>query len=340
MEVLVMRKKELSVLGLIITGMLVLAVLAGCKPKNNASNSANAKAKVVITYAGGTCEAPIFVAYHKGFFEEEGLEVEILQAGFEQLKLGLDTGTIDATMANFAWFKPIEQGLRIKLTGGIHTGCIKAVIPPNSDIKSFADLKGKTIGVDAIGGGPQIALSVKLREAGLNPSLDVNWVAYPGPQLDEAIAKGEIAAYMTWDPFPTLAHDHNHYKYLLDIGADQPFQNQYCCFVGVSGTLVEKNPETAAKITRALLKASEWVGQNPKEAAQISIDNKYIGGDVEVNAQLLGSYDWEPSISKAKENIRWFVKELKTQGILEASTSENQLYGATFAEVIPDYKGK
>jgi len=334
-----MKRKNWQLAGLLLALTLIFGVCAGCSPKKG-SGTANAKPKVVISYAGGTCEAPIFAAYHQGFFEEEGLEVELIQAGFEQLKLGLDTATIDATMANFAWFKPIEQGLRIKLTGGIHTGCIKAVIPPDSDIRSFADLKGKTIGVDAIGAGPQIALSAKLREAGLNPALDVNWVAYPGPQLDEAIAKGEIAAYMTWDPFPTQAHDQRGYKYLLDIGADEPFENQYCCFVGVAGPLVETNPEVAAKITRALLKASEWVGQNPEEAARISIENNYIGGDIALNAQLLGSYDWEPSISRAKENVRWFIRELKAQGILEESTSEDNLYSATFAELIPDYNGK
>jgi len=331
-----MQIKSLRLWGAILSIMLVLGLFTGCARKK----STGIKTKVVVTYAGGTCEAPVFVAFHNGFFKEEGLEVELIQAGFEQLKLGLDTGTIDATMANFAWFKPIEQGLRIKLTGGIHTGCIRAVIPPDSNIKSFADLKGKTIGVDAIGGGPQIALSTKLREAGLNPSLDVNWVAYPGPQLDEAIAKGEIAAYMTWDPFPAQAHDNHNYQYLLDIGADEPFGNQYCCFVGVAGLLVENQPETAAKLTRALLKASEWVGKNPKEAAQISIENNYIGGDVELNAKLLASYDWEPSISRAKENIRWFTKELKAQGLLEESTTEEGLYRQTFAEVIPDYNGK
>jgi len=331
-----MQIKSRQLWGAIFSIMLVFGLFTGCAKKK----SAGVKTKVVVTYAGGTCEAPVFVAFHNGFFKEEGLEVELMQAGFEQLKLGLDTGTIDATMANFAWFKPIEQGLRIKLTGGIHTGCIRAVIPPNSNIKSFADLKGKTIGIDAIGGGPQIALSTKLREAGLNPSLDVNWVAYPGPQLDEAIAKGEIAAYMTWDPFPAQAHDQRNYQYLLDIGADEPFWNRYCCFVGVSGLLVENQPETAAKLTRALLKAAEWVGKNPKEAAQISIENNYIGGDVELNAKLLASYDWEPSISRAKENIRWFTRELKAQGLLEESTTEEGLYQLTFAEVIPDYNGK
>jgi len=327
---------------IVLLSVLTAAILlTNCSKKSAGTTTASdGKISAVISYAGGTCEAPTFVAFHKGFFEEEGLKVELIQTGFDQLRLGLDTGTIDAALSNIAWFKPIEQGLQIRLTAGVHTGCIAAVAPPNSGINSVADLKGKTIGVDAIGGGPQIALSTKLREFNIDPVKDVSWVAYPGSQLGEAINKGEIQAYITWDPFPAQAHGDQNYKYLLDMGTDEPFKNRYCCFVGVSAKLAKENPDKAARITRALLKAAEWVGQNPREAAQISIDNKYIGGSVDLNAKLLGDYGWFPSIQQAKENIQWYINELKVQGILEKGTNENTLYGITFAEVIPNYKGK
>ena len=329
-----MKNKFLKVLALSLSIVLGASSMFGCTNNNAAQKKDGEKTKVTIAYAGGTCEAPVFVAYHNGFFEEEGLEVELVQAGFDELKQGLATGKIDAAMANIAWFKPIEQGLSLKLTAGIHTGCIKAVIPGDSDINSFADLKGKTIGVDAIGGGPQIALSAKLREVGVDPNSEVNWVAYSGNLLDEAIKKGEIQAYMTWDPFPTKAVEEAGYKYLLDIGADDPFKDKYCCFVGVSKTLVEKDPETAGKITRALMKSSEWVQQNPVEAAKVSLDNNYVGGDLDLNSKLLGEYNWTPSVEKAQENIKWYISELKDQGILEDSTDEEALYGITFADVV------
>lgn len=349
------NRKWVKISSLVIATGLLVGIFAGCGKSSDKSASSNGSTaatgtnttnsqskfgKTVIAYSGGTCEAPTFVAFHKGFFKEEGLDVELVQAGFEQLKQGLTTGKIDAAQANFAWLKPIEQGMKIKLTAGVHTGCIKAVTPENSGIKEIKDLKGKTIGVDAIGGGPMIALSIKLREIGLDPKTDVQWKAYPGPQLDEAIKNNEIQAYMTWDPFPQMACDNMNYTKLLDIGTDDPFKNEYCCFVGVNGDLINKNPEKAAAITRALLKAADWVGKNPKEAAQIELDNKYVGGDAELNAKLLGSYQWIPGVKQAQDNIKFFIKEQKTQGILEASTNEDDLYKAIFGEVIPDYNGK
>ena len=327
------NNKKISI---VILAVLIVSLVAGIALSLQQQGSATTLKKTVISYAGGTCEAPTFVAYQKGFFKDEGLDVELVQAGFEQLKTSLDSGKIDATQANFAWFKPIEQGLNIKLTAGIHTGCISLVTPGNSSVKTLADLKGKAVGVDAIGGGPQIALSAKLRELGINPTTEIEWKAYPGGQLDEAINKGEIVAYMTWDPFPAKAVTEKGYINLFDIGKDAPFNTSYCCFVGINGNVVKNDPEKAAAITRALLKAAEWVGEHPQEAAQIEIDNGYIGGNVDLNAHLLASYNWEPSISQAKENIRYFITEQKAQGVLESTTNIEDLYNRVFAQVIPD----
>ena len=122
----------------------------------------------------------------------------------------------------------------------------------------------------------------------------------------------------------------------MDIGADDPFKDKYCCFVGVSSNLIDKDPETAGKITKALMKSSKWVQENPVEAAQISLDNNYVGGDVDLNSQLLSEYSWTPSVEGAKENIKWYISELKNQGILESTTEEEKLFEATFADVIKE----
>ena len=332
---------------LLLAAVLALSLgLTGCgsdKSDSKASSSkdsSSGKTKVTIAYSGGTCEAPLYVAYHKGYFKKEGLDVTMVEAGFDELKQGLASGKIDAAEGNFAWLKSIEQGLGLKLTAGVHTGCIRAVVPANSTVKTVADLKGKTIGVDSIGGGPQIALSVKLREAGLGPQKDVSWKAYEGNLLDTALQKGEIQAYMTWDPFPPQAVADGKARYLLDIGQDKPFKDKYCCFIGIRSSLIKEDKETAAKITRAILAASDYVNEHPEEAAKIAVDNKYIGSSVELNTKLIKEYNWAPSIKQAKESVKFYIKELKAQGILDKDSSESQLYKDTFAEVISDYNGK
>lgn len=347
-----MKRKLFSVIAMI---LLFTLVLPGCRKEESTpagnlnetgttvvspgNGSKQQKKKITVSYAGGTCEAPLFAAYHKGFFEDEGLEVEFVKADFEKLKTGIASGKIDASVGNFAWFKAIEQGLKVKLTAGIHAGCIVAVAPPDSGIKSVTDLKGKTIGVESIGGGPMIILSFELQRAGLDPKKDVQWKAFPSAQLETAIDKKEIDAFITWDPFGTKLVKEKNYVALVDIAKDEPYRSGYCCYVVVSEKLVKEDPDAAARYTRAVLRATEWVGENIDEASKIEVDNKYVSVSVEQNAEFLRGYVWRPGVKSAKENIKFFIHEQKEQGILEASTDETELFNKIFAEVIPDFNG-
>jgi NitT/TauT family transport system substrate-binding protein len=352
------RKWVLSAIAL----TMAIAVLSGCG-KNNNNNSAspaaassdspapaaNASAtnassdgkklkKVTFAYAGGTCEAPIYTAVEKGFFKEEGLDVELVQMDFETLKSGISSGKVDASVGNFAWFKPIEQGLDVKITGGLHAGCIQLLALKDSGIASVKDLKGKKIGVDVIGGGPQITLAITLKQNGIETT-DVDWRAYPSQQLATAAEKGEIDAFITWDPASQQALDTGKYNRLLSNGHDEPFKSGYCCYSVISGAVTKDDPEKAAAITRALLKSAEWVGQNTAETAKIETDKKYVAADAATNEKLLASYHWKPGVINAKKSAEFFINEQKKQGILDASTDVNELLGRAFFEAIPDFNG-
>lgn len=339
------KTKLVAIAGLIAT----MSIFAGCSNTDQTSGeketettiSSTGKKLKKITFAasGGTCEAPVFAAETKGFFEEEGLDVEYVKMDFETLKSGIASGKVDASVGNFAWFKPIEQGLDVKLTGGIHAGCIQAVALKTSGIQSLEDLKGKTIGIDAIGGGPQITLSIQLKKAGIDPKTDVQWKVFPPPQLVTAAEKKEVDAFIVWDPAAQQALDTGKYNRLLSNAHDEPFKSGYCCYSVVSGQLAKNDPEAAAALTRALLKSAEWVGKNTTEAAKIEVDGKHVAADLPTAEKLLSRYVWKPGVKSAEENVKFFIKETKEQGILEPTTNEDELFKKAFYKAIPDYKG-
>src|SRR5439155_26235626 len=93
-------------------------------------------APVKVAYLGLTCEAPIFVAQEKGFFKDEGLDVELVKTDWDGLRDGLGLGRFDANHTLIMYLlKPIEADLDVKITGGIHTGCLRVQVGATSDIQ-------------------------------------------------------------------------------------------------------------------------------------------------------------------------------------------------------------
>src|SRR6184192_3440394 len=153
---------------LIVAVALSVLLMAGCR-KNPASSAAHSN-KVRVGYIGLTCEAPIYAAYEKGFFKEEGLEPELVKCNWTNYKDTLALGGYDITQHLVMYFlKPIEQGLDVKFTGGIHRGCLRVQAAAKSDIHSIKDLRGKRIGIPGMGTPPFIFATRVLATNGIDP---------------------------------------------------------------------------------------------------------------------------------------------------------------------------
>src|SRR6185369_3645344 len=129
---------------LIVTAAISALLLAGCK--RTSEDSSGGPAKIRVGYVGITCEAPIFTAVEKGFFKEEGLDVSLVKCDWKNYKDVLALGGFDVTHHLVMYFlKPIEQGLDVKFTAGIHRGCLRVQVPVKSNFRSVKDLRGKRI---------------------------------------------------------------------------------------------------------------------------------------------------------------------------------------------------
>src|ERR1043166_7398381 len=160
--------------------LLPLLLLAACgnraKPEA-ADESAGGSMKVRVGYIGLTCEAPIFTAMEKGFFKEEGLEVSLVKCEWANYKDVLALGGFDVTHHLVMYFlKPIEQGLDVKFTGGIHRGCLRVQASTKGEIRTVADLRGKRIGVPGMGTPPFIFENRVLGAHGIDPSREITWL--------------------------------------------------------------------------------------------------------------------------------------------------------------------
>ncbi|MCI1946231.1 ABC transporter substrate-binding protein [Clostridium luticellarii] len=329
-----MKKKFLKIIVLIST---IVVVFAGCgTTKNTDSSSGNSTqlTKVTLGTYNGTCEAPLYVGIEKGIFKKHGLDVKLQNINAETLKEGIASGKIAGAQISPGMFKSMEQGLDIKLTTGVHTGCIQGVVPVNSPIKDVKGLKGKTIGIDSIGGVPMVLLSIELGKYGIDPKKDVQWRVYPQPQLAQALEKGEIDAFAAWDPYGALAVSQGKARKIFgNSNNEKGKEDSYCCYVGVNGKLADKDPKLVKALTDSWVEADAWVQAHPQEAGKLIVDKKYVSsGDEKENAKLLGTYKFVPDKAKSKKDFTNTLNAMKAQGIIDSSTDVNALVKSTLID--------
>ena len=309
-----MKRNRLA--SLLLIGAITLSTITACSGQNAGNNSntasqANGDVDIVIGTANGSlCLAPLHIAIDNGYFEEEFKNAGVTWR-VEEIDLGniselIASDKIDAsTQLAGAMIPQIDNGLEITFTAGLHTGCTKYYTKDPS-INSVADLKGKKIGVPAMGDSSVVALKRKLYDEGIGvttDNLEVEWVVYALTDLPLALENGAIDVAALHDPVAYNAEQEYGFKKILDLSTDEKFKDEYCCMVFVTTKLANENPKAAAAYTRAMLRASAFVQANPKEAAKIQIDNNQCSGDLDTNASLLESYNYGPSVSIASQTI-------------------------------------
>ncbi len=316
-------------------GLAVVAAIAMLIPVFAwTADTAKPLTKVRWAFIGASCESAVFAAKEKGFWQAEGLDVELIKGDWNFIREALAFNKIDGCQGMaLTWLKAAEQGLDVKVLAGVHTGCIHVIAGNNTDIRTIDDLKGKRIGVPAIGSTPFMFLNRVLGARGWDVKKDVDWRAFPPSELELVLEKGEVDAVCVSDPHGTLILSDGKGRSLLSSAASPPYKDEYCCLIFVTGKLYRESPETAAAMSRGLLRAARWVAANPQAAASIAVEGKYVGGTVDLNAKSLVSLDFIPSISGGRKALSLAGNEMKASRMLDPGTDVEKLAERIFGPV-------
>ena len=256
-------------------------------------------------------------------------------AGREEAFVALDIGPTGKLL------QPIENGLPIKFTTGLHTGCTKLLVPGDSDIKSIADLKGKKIGVPGLADAATVVSKRSLSAAGIGvteQNMEVEFSVYSRNDLPQALENGAVDAIALGDPTASIAEEQYGLTALIDTATDPKYKDEYCCNAFVTSKLAAENPKAAAAFTRAVQKASQWVQENPDETAKIIVDKQYVSGDVEFCAQILKTYNYKPSVQGGYDALKLNAEELSKIGVLKEGTDAQKFADNAyiFFDDVPD----
>jgi NitT/TauT family transport system substrate-binding protein len=224
-----------------------------------------------LRYAIWVGYGPLFVAKEKGFFDREGVDVELIElddhtAAFAAFYAGHVDALAAAMQEAVAFAEPDEEPLACVLALDDSRG--GDGILATKDIRTIADLAGKSV---AYGdrGISQFYVNVLLKEVGLSQA-DIDFVDLPADKATEAFMLGEVDAAVTWEPYLTqgqsVAHGH-----LLADSSERPGLLGDCLMTQPS--IFNDRKEEFQAIARAWDAAVRYVKTHPDQANQIMARN-------------------------------------------------------------------
>ena len=132
----------------------------------------------------------------------------------------------------------VHNGIPIKILAGLHSGCLELFA--NDSVATFADLKGKRIGIDGLATNTHKLVIITTAYLGLDPDKDIEWVTVPDSV--EAFAEGKIDAFLAGPPQPQIMRERKLGHVILNTSTDRPWSQYYCCMLSGSESLCESLP--------------------------------------------------------------------------------------------------
>jgi sulfonate transport system substrate-binding protein len=287
--------------------------------------------------ATSVCTVAAPVAKERGVFAKHNLDVNFINFGgsTEQLLEAIATGKADAGIGMaLRWLKPLEQGFDVRITAGVHGGCIRLLGSKAAGITSLESLRGKTIAISDQASPAKNFCSIVFAKNGIDPVRDVDWRQYPPDLLALAVEKGEAQALTDNDPRTYLwLKDGKLNEVLTNLSGE--FADRICCVLAIRGSLVRDEPAAAAALTRSVLEAGDIVARHATDAAQVYA--AYGGkGPVDDLAAMLASHTHHnhPIGTALKQQILLYANELKQVNVLKRGTDPTKFAERVYADVL------
>ena len=203
---------------------------------------------VIGTPSRGLFEFPVVVAMRKGFYREEGLDVDKVQMQPAVAVKALVSGDIDYLLAWGSAVRAAVTGIPIKAVAGMSSRPLH-VLMVRPEIKTAKDLRGKTIGVDSVAGTVDYLSRLAARHFGMEPDRDVNIIVTgESPTRLAALRSGSIDATAIDVAFAVKAEEEGfkRFLYLGDI-IEMPLS-------GI--TVMEKKLQTQREQVKRVIRAT------------------------------------------------------------------------------------
>jgi NitT/TauT family transport system substrate-binding protein len=214
----------------------------------------------------------------------------------------------------------VDTGEAIVNLAGVHVGCFELL--GREGIRSIADIKGKSIGITALGSSEHVYLAAMLAYIGLDPTRDVNWVTSASPPVSELFAGGKVDAFLGFAPTPQDLRARHIGHVVVNSAVDRPWSQYFCCMLIGNRDYVRKYPIATKRVLRAILKAADRCATEPVAVARRLVDGGFadrydysLQGLSELPYDKWREYD-------AEDTIRFYALRLHEAGMIKSTPNK------------------
>jgi NitT/TauT family transport system substrate-binding protein len=262
--------------------------------------------------------APLYLGMQKGFFEEEGLEIEPApaQSGNEIVTAMVSGDQPFAFLGYVPAASGRAQGLPIKLIANADNGAETAkeewtqlMVGKDSAIRTVQDLEGTTIAVNALKGVGEVVIKAALEKRGVDPN-SIKLLEVPFPEMPAALERGRVDVIWAPEPFLTSvlgAGGREIEAPLTTLGERYP-NGTYA----VNEQYLGENEDVVERFARAMNKSSDYATENPDEARATIPEFTQIPPDV---AEKIRLPLWPTEIDR--EQLQELIDYAVQYGVIE-----------------------
>ena len=273
-----------------IKSALLSALLVSIVGLGTAAHAADVAVKVGV--APIIDMAQVYAAVDKGYFREEGLDVEVVAGGnIVALLPALPAGRFQFIPAPIVTvLQGVEAGIKFRIIG---PGSAIVAPPPDispivaqadGPIKSPKDLEGRTLAVPSLNGNLWLYSRAYLEKKGVDLA-KVKILEVPFPQQYDALVSGRVDAASMTEPFATRATESGKGRIV-----GYPYTETQPVFVSqvlvTMADWAQQNPDTLRRFVRAYLRGQAYVNQHKKDAEGVKLISSYTKIDPEVVGKI------------------------------------------------------
>ncbi|WP_404427648.1 ABC transporter substrate-binding protein [Ureibacillus chungkukjangi] len=330
-----MKKWVKSSLLVVITSLAVL-LIAACNDSDELQTVKIGEVTRSIFYA------PQYVAITQGFFEEEGLNIELSTiAGGDKTMTALLSGGIDIALVGSETSiyvsaqganDPIKNFAQLTQTDG-------TFLVAREEIEDFSwdMLKGSTFLGQRKGGMPQMAGEFVLKKNGIDPHADLELIQnIDFANISTAFASGTGDYVQLFEPTASVFEAEGLGHIVASFGTESGHL-PYTVFMAKE-SFMKADPETIEKFTRALKKAQDFVYEASAMEVAEALQPFFEDTDVELIATVVERYREQESFAKDpildEEEWNNLQDIMDEAGELPKRMDYNELVDTTFAEKV------